>query len=75
VLQVDGYAGYNRQPDAGRIGGPLTVAYCWSHFLRRLYDIAKSGTAPIAEAALARIRSHYAIDGEIRGHPADERRV
>src|SRR5438876_8560274 len=40
TLQVDGYAGYDRQTDATRLGGPLVLAYCWSHFRRRFYDIA-----------------------------------
>ena len=43
VLQVDGYAGYDKQADATRPGGPLMLAYCWSHFRRRFYDIAKGG--------------------------------
>lgn len=75
VLQVDGYAGYDRQADATRPGGPLALAYCWSHFRRRFYDIAKAGNAPIASDALARIGQLYAIEAEIRGRPADARRA
>ncbi len=75
VLQVDGYAGYDRQADATRPGGPLVLAYCWSHFRRRFYDIAKAGNAPIASEALARIGALYAIEAEIRGRSADERRT
>jgi transposase len=73
TLQVDGYAGYDRQTDARRSGGPLMLAYCWSHFRRRFYDIAKAGNAPIASEALARIGELYAIEAEIRGRSADER--
>jgi transposase len=75
VLQVDGYAGYNRQSDATRPGGPLVVAYCWSHFRRRFYDIAKVGNAPIATEALNRIGALYALEAEIRGRSAEDRRV
>jgi transposase len=75
VLQVDGYAGYDKQADATRPGGLLVLAYCWSHFRRRFYDIAKAGNAPIASEALARIGALYAIEAEIRGRSADERRV
>ncbi len=75
VLQVDGYAGYDRQADATRAGGPLVIAYCWSHFRRRFYDIAKAGNAPIAAEALNRIGALYAIEVEIRGRSADERHV
>jgi hypothetical protein len=75
VLQVDGYAGYNRQADATRPGGPLVVAYCWSHFRRRFYDIAKAGNAPIATEALNRIGALYAIEADIRGRSAEDRRI
>jgi transposase len=75
VLQVDGYAGYDKQADAKRPGGPLVLAYCWSHFRRRFYDIAKAGNAPIASEALRRIGELYAIEADIRGRSADERRT
>lgn len=75
VLQVDGYAGYDRQANATRPGGPLVLAYCWSHFRRRFYDIAKAGNAPIASEALHRIGALYAIEADIRGRTADERRA
>lgn len=75
VLQVDGYAGYNGLADAARPGGAVTLAYCWSHFRRQFYDIAKSGNAPIATVALDKISALYGIEEEIRGHDADARRA
>jgi len=75
VLQVDGYAGYDKLTDPARAGGSLTLALCWSHFRRRFYDIAKGGNAPIASEALARIGALYEIEAEMRGHSADERRA
>mgnify|MGYP003473385211 CR=1 FL=1 len=66
VLQVDGYAGYDKLTDPARAGGPLTLALCWSHFRRRFYEIAKSGNAPIATEALARIGALYEIEATIR---------
>jgi transposase len=75
VLQVDGYVGYDRQADVTRPGGPLVLAYCWSHFRRRFYDIAKAGNAPIASEALDRIGTLYAVEADIRGCSADERRA
>ena len=50
-----------------RDGGPVTLAYCWSHFRRRFYDLAKGGNAPIATEALERIAALYEIEAEIRG--------
>jgi transposase len=73
VLQVDGYIAYDALTDAKRAGGPLTLAFCWSHFRRRFYDIAKGGNAPIASEALERIGALYAIETEIRGRSGEER--
>ena len=75
VLQVDGYAAYNALADPGRDGGPVTLAYCWSHVRRRFYEIAQGGDAPIAEEALRRIGELYRIESIIRGHPPGQRRT
>ena len=48
VLQVDGYGGYNDLAAPSRSGGAIALAYCWSHFRRQFYDLAKGGNAPIA---------------------------
>jgi alkanesulfonate monooxygenase SsuD/methylene tetrahydromethanopterin reductase-like flavin-dependent oxidoreductase (luciferase family) len=42
---------------------------------RPFYEIAAGGSAPIAAEALARIAELYAIEAEIRGRSADERRA
>jgi len=69
VLQVDGYAGFERL--AG--GNQVVLAACWSHARRRFYDLAQSGS-PIAAEALRRFAQLYAIEDRIRGHSAEERR-
>ena len=69
VLQVDGYDGYNILARPDRIGGPVTLAYCWSHLRRKFYEIAAKGPAPIASEALVRIHRLYEIEEEIRGLP------
>jgi len=73
ILQVDGYIAYDALTDAKRAGGPLTLAFCWAHFRRRFYDIAKGGNAPIASEALERIDALYVIEAEIRGRSVEER--
>ena len=75
TLQVDGYAGYNGLADANRPGGAVTLAFCWSHFRRQFYDIAKGGNAPIASEALDRLGALYGIETEIRGRTAADRRL
>lgn len=74
VLQVDGYAGYNRLSHAGREEGALTLAYCWTHARRKLHDIAQTNTAPIAAEGLQKIAALYAIEKEIRGQSAEVRK-
>src|SRR6266404_2107961 len=59
--------------DPGR--GRTKKGYFWAHLRRRLFDIAKDGSAPIASEALERIAALYAIEKTIRGHTAFERRA
>jgi transposase len=70
VLQADGYAGFERLYETGRI----TEAACWAHARRKFYDIAEATGSPIAKEAIGRIGELYAIEAEIRGRPPDERR-
>jgi transposase len=71
ILQVDGYGGYRVLAERGDV----QLAFCWSHVRRRFYDLAAAGPAPIASEALARIAGLYAIEKEIRGRDAEERRA
>ena len=73
VLQVDGYAGYNRLARDVRADGPIRLAYCWAHARRKLHEIAKGGPAPIAEDGLRRIAELYRIEQSIRGLAPDAR--
>jgi transposase len=73
IVQCDGYAAYKQLVDGRRASGPVTLAFCWAHWRRRFYEIAKAGPAPIASEALARIAALYAIEKTIRGRSAAER--
>jgi hypothetical protein len=75
VLQTDGYAGYRALADPKRAGGPATLAFCWAHWRRQFFDLAKSPPAPIAADALKRIAELYEIEAEIRGKSAEERQA
>ena len=75
ILQVDGYAAYKKLAAPTRPGGPVTLAYCWSHLRRQFYEVYVGGNAPIATEALARIRQLYDIEAEIRGSPPEVRRA
>ena len=74
VLQVDGYHGFNALAGA-RTDASVTLAFCWSHMRRHFYDQFVSDKSPLAAEVLARVRALYAIEAEIRGHPAEHRRA
>lgn len=72
VLQTDGYGAYKTlavQRD------DIVLAHCWSHARRKFFDLAKGGSAPIAEAVMARIGKLYAVEAEIRGRSAPPRQA
>jgi transposase len=73
VLQVDGYAGFKRLA-GDRADASVRLAFCWAHMRRPFYEFFVSTESPLAAEVLARIRELYAIETEIRGHPADHRR-
>jgi transposase len=75
ILQVDGYSAYAALTNPARDGGAVTLAFCWSHFRRRFYEVYIGGHAPIATEALARIKLLYDIEAEIRGLPPEMRRA
>lgn len=66
ILQVDGYAGYNRLIAPDRIGPDIQLAHCWAHARRKLIEITRTGPAPIAEEGVTLIRDLYAIEADIR---------
>jgi transposase len=74
VLQVDGYSGFKRLL-AGRPPDQIKLAFCWAHCRRGFYEIHQSTGSPLAAEALRRIGELYAIEAEIRGRPAEERRA
>ena len=76
VLQVDGFAGYNRLQKADRQGGPpLRLAYCWSHGRREVIKAIPEVGSPIGDEILQRIAALYAIEKQIRGSSPEVRRA
>ena len=73
VLQVDGYAGFKRLA-GDRADNSVQLAFCWVHMRRAFFQFHASTRSPIAAELLARVASLYAIEAEIRGHPAEHRR-
>ena len=69
VLQVDGYAGFERLT----VGGDIVLAACWAHTRRKFYEFHQATGSPIAAGVLRRIAELYAIEREIRGQSAEQR--
>jgi hypothetical protein len=74
TLQVDGYSGF-RALTEGRNSSAVTLAFCWAHLRRRFHKIHAHTGSPLAAEVLLRIGALYAIEREIRGQPAEERRA
>jgi Transposase IS66 family len=55
--------------------GGLQLAFCWAHTRRKFYDVHEATKSPLAGEALRRIAELYAIEADIRGQTADERRT
>ena len=55
--------------------GGVQLAFCWAHVRRRFYELAAAGPAPVAAQVLERIAALYKIEAEIRGRPAEVRRL
>jgi len=71
ILQVDGYAGYNRllkQQDRH-----IQFAYCWGHARRKLHEVSQTGITPIADEGLQQIAALYRFEKTIRGSAPDDR--
>ncbi|RJF86467.1 IS66 family transposase [Oleomonas cavernae] len=88
ILQADAYDGYNKLYEADRQPGAVTEAACWAHSRRKFFvlaDIANSARkraqgktaviSPLALEAIRRMDAVFAIEREINGRTADERKV
>ncbi len=73
LLQVDGYAGFGGLVAEVAEEGP-TLAFCWAHARRKFYDIYTAIKSPVAYEALQRIGALYAIEADIRGQTAEQRK-
>jgi transposase len=69
TLQADGYAGFNRVYEKGKV----QEAACWAHVRRKFFDLHQAHASPLAAEAMKRIGQLYAIEAEVRGRPPDER--
>ena len=70
VLQVDGYSGYAA---VARRSNRVSLAFCWAHVRRKFFELAEG--SPVAAEVLRRIAMLYAVEDEVRGVSAEQRRA
>ena len=75
LMQADAYSGYNGLYVQGRKPGPIFEAACWAHGRRKFFELAELQKAPVAIEAVRRIDELFAIEREINGQSADQRRA
>ena len=71
TLQADAYPGYVEIYRGGRV----REAACMSHVRRPFFELYEAHKSAVAKEALERIAALYAIEEEIRGRSAEERRA
>ncbi len=71
ILQADGYAGFSRLYDGGRV----IEAACRAHVRRKFVDLYELYQSEVANEVLDRIGALYAIEKEIRERSPVERRA
>jgi transposase len=75
-LHADAYAGYQALYRPDRRNAPrIHHVACFAHARRKLFEVFDATKSPIAEEALRRIQELYAIEEEIRGKSAAQRRA
>ena len=75
ILQVDGYAAYNRlaRKDGGN-DGPL-LAGCWAHSRRRFYELHTTGASEVATTTIKMMTELWALEATVRGQNPEARAV
>jgi transposase len=70
ILQVDGYGGYAALAKRRQ---QVSLAFCWAHVRRKFYELADNSL--VATEVLRRVALLYAIEDEVRGLSAEQRRA
>ena len=73
ILQVDGYAAYNRLARADRGNAPVTLAGCWAHVRRKFYELHVSEGSKLATTTIERMVPLWAVEEAVRGQSPQAR--
>ncbi|MGY4198988.1 hypothetical protein ACVIM9_008329 [Bradyrhizobium sp. USDA 4520] len=73
ILQVDGYAAYNKLARSDRGNDGITLAGCWSHCRRKFYELHVAGSSEVATATVERMARLWQVEKTVRGQSPDAR--
>jgi transposase len=73
ILQVDGYAAYNRLARAERSNDAVTLAGCWSHVRRKFFELHANESSRLATRTIEAMAPLWQIEDEVRGQSAEHR--
>ena len=74
ILQVDGYAAYNRLTKAEGANDAVMLAGCWSHVRRKFFELHANETSRFATQTIEAMAPLWQIEADIRGQDPDQRR-
>jgi transposase len=67
LLQVDGYAAYNRLTKGAGANEGVTLAACFAHVRRRFYELHISEGSRLATQTITAMAALWKVEAEIRG--------
>ncbi|SFK29570.1 Transposase IS66 family protein [Bradyrhizobium sp. Gha] len=66
ILQVDGYAAYNKLARSDRGNEGVTLAGCWSHCRRKFYELHVAGSSEVATATVEQMARLWQVEKTVR---------
>jgi transposase len=73
ILQVDGYAAYNKLVPKGGINDAPRLAGCWAHSRRRFYELHAAGDSQVATTTVEQMSKLWKLEAEVRGQNPETR--
>ncbi|MGY3530766.1 hypothetical protein ACVIHD_006405 [Bradyrhizobium embrapense] len=73
ILQVDGYAAYNKLARSDRGNDGITLAGCWSHCRRKFYELHVAESSEVATATVERMTNLWQVEKTVRSQSPDAR--
>jgi transposase len=73
ILQVDGYAAYNRLGKADGANDAVTLAGCWAHVRRKFYELHVNDSSRLATTTIEQMTRLWALEEAVRGQDPEAR--